>query len=53
MTILSGKSTETDAEGIDAYQVEFIPGLLQTARYAQAMADLFFIPTVRYERSRR
>ena len=43
---------ETDAEGIDAYQVEFIPGLLQTARYAQAMADLFYPDRTAYERSR-
>jgi hypothetical protein len=60
--VLTGKMTadhleryiefETDAEGIDTYQVEFIPGLLQTARYTQAMADLFYPDRTAYERSR-
>ena len=33
---------ETDAEEILTYQAEFVPGLLQTRCYAQALAELFF-----------
>ena len=33
---------ETDAEEILTYQAEVVPGLMQTRRYAQALAELFF-----------
>lgn len=43
---------ETDAREIDLYQVEFVPGLLQTARYARAVADLFYPDLTQHERAR-
>jgi len=43
---------ETDAEEIRSYQVEYPPGLLQTAGYARAVADLFYPDSSEHERSR-
>ena len=43
---------ETDAEEIITYQAETVPGLLQTRRYAQALADLFFPDSTPTQRKR-
>jgi hypothetical protein len=43
---------ETDAEELLSYEVEFVPGLLQTAGYARAVADLFYPDSSDHERAR-
>ena len=43
---------ETDAEQILTHQTELVPGLLQTRRYAQALADLFFPDSSSTQRTR-
>jgi hypothetical protein len=43
---------ETDAEEILSYEVEFIPGLLQTGGYARAVAEMFFPDSTEHERTR-
>jgi transcriptional regulator with XRE-family HTH domain len=43
---------ETDAEEMWSYEVEFVPGLLQTAAYARVVTEMFYPDSTERERSR-